>query len=124
LLLSGGAHFHGFFTGVETLGSRDLRTKAITRRMSGAITICGGKAMSLTDCRGVPVSTQSRALLQQYERAVDLTAGYFADPFATIQAALDEDPAFAAGHCLRAGLIVTATDRNLVPVLAESIQAV
>lgn len=80
--------------------------------------------MSLIDCRGVPVSTQNRVLLQQYERAAELLAGYFLDPFAVIQAAIDEAPTFAAGHCLRAALVVTATDRNFVPVLAESVQAV
>lgn len=80
--------------------------------------------MSLNDCRGVPVSTQNRTLLQQYEQAVELSAGYFLDPFATIQGALDIDPTFAAAHCFRAGLIVTATDRSLLPVLAESVEAV
>jgi tetratricopeptide (TPR) repeat protein len=80
--------------------------------------------MSLTDCRGVPVSTESRSLLQQYERAAELLAGYFMDPFETIQAALEQEPSFAAGHCLRAALIVTATDRNFLPLLGESIAAV
>lgn len=80
--------------------------------------------MSLMDCRGVPVSTQNRGLLQQYERAVDLSAGYFLDPFATVQAALEIDPTFAAAHCVRAGLIVTTTDRSLVPVLKESVESV
>lgn len=80
--------------------------------------------MTLIDCRGVPVSTQDRALLQRYETAVELLAGYFLDPFATIEGALQQDPTFAAGHCLRAALVVTATDRNFMPVLAESIDAV
>ena len=80
--------------------------------------------MSLSDCRGVPVSTQNRALLAQYEKGVELLAGYFADPFATIQGALDQEPTFAAGHCLRAALVVTATDRNFMPFLQESIEAV
>jgi tetratricopeptide (TPR) repeat protein len=62
--------------------------------------------------------------LQQYEQAVELSAGYFLDPFATIQAALELDPGFAAGHCLRAGLIVTATDASLVPLLRDSVEAV
>jgi len=80
--------------------------------------------MSFVDCRGVPVSTQNRALLNEYERAVELSAGYFLDPFATIQETLELDPSFAAGHCLRAGLIVTTTDRSLVPLLKESIEAI
>ena len=80
--------------------------------------------MSFVDCRGVPVSTQNRALLREYERAVELSASYFLDPFATIQATLELDPTFAAGHCFRAGLIVTTTDRSLVPLLKESVEAV
>lgn len=80
--------------------------------------------MSLTDCRGVPVSTPSRALLQQYETAAELLAGYFVDPFVAIESALQQEPTFAAGHCLRAALVVTATDRNFLPVLAESIETI
>ena len=80
--------------------------------------------MALNDCRGIPVSTQNRTLLAKYEQAVELSAGYFVDPFATIQAAIEEDPTFAAAHCLRAGLIVTSTDRSLVPILGESVAAV
>jgi tetratricopeptide (TPR) repeat protein len=80
--------------------------------------------MSLTDCRGIPVSTQNRALLERYEQAVDLMAGYYIDPFATIQNAIEQDPTFAAGHCVRAALVVTATDRNYEPFLAESVATV
>ncbi len=49
---------------------------------------------------------------------------YRLDPLATIQAALDSDPDFAAGHCLRAGLMIMATDRMVVPLLTESIEAI
>jgi tetratricopeptide (TPR) repeat protein len=80
--------------------------------------------MSFLDSRGVPVSTNNSASLRLYERAVELSASYVLDPFATIQAALAEDPSFVAGHCLRAGLIVTATDRTLAPLLQESIETI
>jgi tetratricopeptide (TPR) repeat protein len=80
--------------------------------------------MALNDRRDIPVSTSNRTLLEKYEQAVELSAGYFLDPFATIQATLEEDPTFAAAHCFRAGLIVTATDRSLVPILGESVAAV
>ena len=49
---------------------------------------------------------------------------YVLDPLATIQKALDADPAFAIGHCLRAGLMVMATDRRGVPLLTQSIEAI
>lgn len=80
--------------------------------------------MSLLDSRGVPVSTHNPASLHQYEQAMELTASYFVDPMATIQAAIDADPAFAMGHCLQAALVVTSTDRSLTPMLAMSIEAV
>jgi tetratricopeptide (TPR) repeat protein len=78
----------------------------------------------LTDARGCPTSTPSSASLQQYERALDLCVSYELDPLATITQALDADPTFALGHCLRAGLAVMATDRGAVPMLAESVAAI
>ncbi|MET0985463.1 MAG: tetratricopeptide repeat protein [Steroidobacteraceae bacterium] len=80
--------------------------------------------MSLVDCRGVAVSTSDPDSLALYEKAVELSLGYFVDPFATVQSALDADPDFAMGHCLRAGMIVMSSDRMLVPLLAESVEAV
>jgi tetratricopeptide (TPR) repeat protein len=78
----------------------------------------------LTDARGCPTSTPSSASLQQFERALELSASYELDPLATIQQALDADPAFAMGHCLRAGLAIMATDRGALPLLSESVEAV
>ena len=78
--------------------------------------------MSLTDIRGVPVSTTNRASLEKYERAADLFLGYFNDPFATIDSALAEDPEFIMGLCLRAALIVSATDRNFEPELRSTVE--
>jgi tetratricopeptide (TPR) repeat protein len=78
----------------------------------------------LTDARGCPTSTLSSASLQQYEQALELSVSYELDPLATIQKALDADPTFAMGHCLRAGLAVMATDRSAVPMLKESVEAI
>ncbi|MGH8175309.1 MAG: tetratricopeptide repeat protein [Steroidobacter sp.] len=80
--------------------------------------------MSLNDSRGVPLSTSNRALLHQYEQALDLSVSYFLDPLAAIQTAIDSDPGFASGHCLRAGLMIMASDRMVLPLLAQSIEAV
>ena len=80
--------------------------------------------MTLVDSRGVPVSTHSREALDHYEQAVELSAGYFADPMTTIRVAIDADPDFAMGHCLQAALIVTSTDPTLTPMLRSSIEAV
>lgn len=80
--------------------------------------------MSLQDSRGCPVSTRSTASLAQFEQALELGVSYRLDPLAKIQAALDADPGFAMGHCLRAGLMIMATDRMAVPLLTESIEAI
>jgi tetratricopeptide (TPR) repeat protein len=80
--------------------------------------------MSLRDARGCPVSTRSAASLDQFEQALELSVSYRLDPLATIQAALEADPEFAMGHCLRAGLMIMATDRTVMPLLSESIEAI
>src|SRR5687768_15755099 len=80
--------------------------------------------MSLCDSRGCPVSTRSATSLSQFERALELSVSYRLDPLAAIQAAVDADPGFAMGHCLRAGLMIMATDRMVLPLLTESVEAV
>ena len=80
--------------------------------------------MTLHDRRGLAVSTASPASLEGYEQALDLTASYFVDPLATINSALEADPTFAAGHCLRAALAVMSSERGALPILEESVTAV
>jgi len=79
--------------------------------------------MGLKDSRGVPVSTGDRQSLDAYERAAELLHGYFNDPLAVIDAALARDPGFVLGHCLRAGLMLLATDKAAEPELAASVAA-
>lgn len=79
--------------------------------------------MSLIDCRGVPCSTQNKSSLRYYETAVELSASYFVDPLTVIDGALEADPAFASGHCMRAALMVMAGERSVLPLLSESIAA-
>jgi hypothetical protein len=80
--------------------------------------------MSLVDCRGVPVSTNNLRALQHYEQAVELAVGYYLDPLVILQNTLEEEPHFAAAHCLRAALMVTATDKSALPMLRESVEAI
>src|SRR5262245_57893901 len=94
-------HFHAFFTAVETFSSRGGRTNTTH-------TPWRRKVMSLRDSRGCPVSARSAASLAQFEQALQLSVSYRLDPLATIQAALQADPDFAMGHCLRAGLMIMA----------------
>ena len=80
--------------------------------------------MTLHDHRGLAVSTSNRASLDRYEQALDLTASYFVDPLATINEALETDPTFAAGHCLRAALALMSSERGALPILEQSVTAI
>ena len=79
--------------------------------------------MTLKDHRGLAVSTTSRKAIDGYERALALLNLYRADPFAEIEAVLEEAPDFAMGHCFRAGLLVTACEAGVQPELRRSLAA-
>ena len=79
--------------------------------------------MPLTDCRDVPLSTNDPGALAGYETAVTLFHGYFNDPFAAIEATLAEHPDFIMGHCLRAALLISTTEKAGLPMLRESVEA-
>jgi len=78
----------------------------------------------LKDCRGLTVSTSNASALAAYERAADLTHGYYVDPLAEIDIALEHDPHFAMAHCLRAAIAVMSSEQGALPMLAESVAAV
>jgi len=80
--------------------------------------------MTQTDPRGIAISSADPASLEKLERATELTASYFVDPLATINEALEADPTFAAGHCLRAALAVMSSERGALPILEQSITAI
>jgi tetratricopeptide (TPR) repeat protein len=82
-----------------------------------------GIAMALTDSRGNPVSTHDPRSLERYEAAQSLLHGYYGDPLGVIDAALAEDPSFVMGHVMRAGMMITASDKCVEPMLRESVQA-
>ena len=79
--------------------------------------------MSLLDRRDVPVSTDSHDSLARYEAAADQFHSYFGNPLATIDDALQADPHFIMGHCLRAGMLLTATEKGALPLARESVKA-
>jgi len=80
--------------------------------------------MTLHDCRGIAISSANQASLKKLEQATELTASYFLDPLAIIDEALVADPAFAAGHCLRAALAIMASERGAMPMLEESVACI
>jgi tetratricopeptide (TPR) repeat protein len=79
--------------------------------------------MPLKDCRDVPLSTENPAALAGYEQAATLFHGYFGDPLGAIEATLDDDPGFVMGHCLRAELLISTTEKAALPALRQSVEA-
>src|SRR3954467_3505044 len=80
-------------------------------------------AMALKDIHGEPVSTSDRRSLDRFEHALGLLNGFFADPLPAIDEALEEDPDFVMGHCLRAALMLMAAEKSAEPVLRRSVEA-
>jgi hypothetical protein len=79
--------------------------------------------MTLKDSRDLEHSTASRSALEAYDRAVELSAGYYLDPLAVIDGAISEDPDFVSGHCLRAALGVLSWERAGEALVRESVAA-
>ncbi len=77
-----------------------------------------------TDCRDQALSNASVKAGEAYDRALELAASYFLDPLAVIDETLREEPDFAMGHCLKAGLAALSTEKSALPMLAEAVAAV
>ncbi|MCC3262898.1 hypothetical protein LLE87_32520, partial [Paenibacillus polymyxa] len=48
---------------------------------------------------------------------------YYGDPLGVIDEALANDHVFVMGHLLRAGMMITASDKCVEPLLRESVEA-
>jgi tetratricopeptide (TPR) repeat protein len=79
--------------------------------------------MRLIDQLGNPVSVRNRIALDLYDQAVTQFAFYRTDPIATIDEALANDPTFIMGHCFKAGLLATSSERGCEAGIAEALAA-
>lgn len=79
--------------------------------------------MSLPDCRDIAVSTDNRSSLEHLELATELLHGFYGDPLGVIDQALADDPRFAMGYAFRAGLLITASDKSVEPLLRQSVES-
>ena len=77
----------------------------------------------MRDRRGEPLSTDDPAAVERLDAAVALMNGYFTDPLAVIDRALEEHPDFVMGHCFRAGLLLIAAQKSVEPELRRSVEA-
>jgi tetratricopeptide (TPR) repeat protein len=76
-----------------------------------------------TDSRGVAVSTQHRASIDAYDRAIELMHEYAGNPIAIIDEALARDPGFVLGHAFKAAFIAGGGDKAFEPELRASVEA-
>ena len=65
----------------------------------------------LRDARGLAVSTRDREALDRFEAALAGLHNGRGDTLALVDEALDCDPAFASGHCLRAAVLLLRSER-------------
>ena len=77
----------------------------------------------MNDVRGVPVSGADDAALASYEEALLSYQTYVGDPIATIDAVLSEHPDFVLGQLFRAGVLMTAGERRVVPEAERSLRS-
>ena len=77
--------------------------------------------MALKDIRGEPTSATNQAALDIFDTAVTEFLGFTGDPVHTIKGALKEDPEFVLAHCLFAHLLVTATEKAMLPPVRKTL---
>jgi tetratricopeptide (TPR) repeat protein len=77
--------------------------------------------VTLTDVRGLAVTASSPESVRAFDEALEQLLSFTGDPLGTIEAGLEADPGFVLGHCLRADLLLLATDRRYVPEAAASV---
>ncbi len=79
--------------------------------------------MNLIDQLGNSVSARNRVALDLYDQAVTQFAFYRTDPIATIEEALPQDPTIIMGHCFKAGLLATTSERGCEAGIAAALAA-
>lgn len=78
--------------------------------------------MKTMDARGLVVTVGRAASVEGYERALALFNGYYVDPLAEIDRVLADDGEFLMAHALRAGLLLTSTERRAHGELGRSVE--
>jgi hypothetical protein len=79
--------------------------------------------MRYKDARDLELTATSRAQVEDFERAVDLTASFRLDPLAETERMLSEDADFVPAYCLLAALGVMAGERSAEALLRRSVAA-
>jgi tetratricopeptide (TPR) repeat protein len=77
----------------------------------------------LRDCRGNTLSAQNASSVAVLDEATESFARYAGNPVELVDRQLERDPGFVMGHCLKAGVILTTTERSLEPALRQAVEA-
>jgi hypothetical protein len=79
---------------------------------------------TLGDFAGLTTSADDQFSLERFEQALASLFRSDGNALAIIERAIERDPLFAIGHCLRAGVLVLSGADSAAPALAESIRAI
>lgn len=75
----------------------------------------------MQDRRGCPVSTASKAALDHVEQALWRLSSFYGDPLGDLDAASAADPGWMLPHVMRAGFLLSLTERHLLAPAREAL---
>ncbi len=78
--------------------------------------------MTLKDCRGVPVSYNSRDAIETMEQAHICAMDFSGDPIGMIGKVLQEHPDFVMGHCFKAAWFTQTLETRIYPRLVSTLE--
>ena len=87
-----------------------------------AIPATSATSSATADARGLSMTHAGGAARDAYEHALTDFHGYYGNPLATIDGALEAAPDFVMGHALRAGMLLTSSEKAALPLAATSVQ--
>lgn len=76
----------------------------------------------MQDRRGCPVSTASRAAVDDFEQALWRLSSFYGDPLGDLDAASTVDPGWMLPHVMRAGFLLTLTEHHLLAPAREALE--
>ncbi|MCZ4282720.1 tetratricopeptide repeat protein [Kiloniella laminariae] len=79
--------------------------------------------MSLSDCRGIPVSYGNPDAIKALEEAHLCTMTFFGDPISMITKTLEEHPDFVMGHCFKAAWLTQTLETRIYRRMLSSLEA-
>ncbi|HSD44448.1 MAG TPA: tetratricopeptide repeat protein [Burkholderiales bacterium] len=79
--------------------------------------------MTFTDRRGMPVSSSQRDAIDACDDAIELFHGYYGNPIEALDRAIAMDPGAVLPRVAKAGILLTTSEKALLPAAAAEIDA-